>query len=175
MTACSLETRLLDLERQVRRTRRLSTALIVTLAALGAVAATQPPNGPAPADVVRAHAFEVVDSGGKVVLQLDTTPAGGRLRVLGSTGVSGVEAFVTDAGGRVVVFNPSGRFRLALGNDQFGGALTLANAEGSLVCAARADEKGEGVLSTWGRQGAGRLLTPHGVKQPQKKRDEDED
>ena len=137
--------------------------------------AGQPPSVPPPAEVLRARSFEVVDASGKVVLQLDATPAGGRIRVLGSAGASGVEAFVTDAGGRVVVFNPSGRFRLALGNDQFGGALTLANTDGSLVCMARADEKGEGVLSAWGRQGAGRLLTPYGVKQPRKKREGDED
>lgn len=82
---------------------------------------------------------------------------------------------MTDAGGRVAVFNASGRFSVALGNDQFGGALTLANADGSLVCMARVDEKGEGALSAWGRQGAARLLTPYGVKQPKKRRENEED
>jgi hypothetical protein len=171
MTPPSLEVRLAELERSVRRTRLLCLALV--LAAVVATAAPMSPSTPEVSEVLRARAFEVVDAGGRVVASLDATPGGGRARVLSTTGTSGVDTLVTEAGGRVVVFSEAGRFRVALGNDQFGGALTIANADGSLVCMARVDEKGEGALTASGRQGAARVLTPHGVRQPKKEREED--
>jgi hypothetical protein len=169
----TVELRLERLEREVRTGRRRSGMLALALVVVATVGATTGP-GPSSGETIRSRRVEILDEHGRAVLRLDATPRGGRLQLIQAEGAPALDLFVTEAGGRVAVYNAKGRFGLAAGNDQFGGALTVASATGSVVTTVRVNEKGEGTLEAWNGHGAGKLLTPTGVRNPPKHVDEDE-
>jgi hypothetical protein len=76
MNETELIARLEKLERDNRRLKRVGTAALMMVAALGLMAATQSvPN------VIRAHEFEVVDSAGKVGMRLRASSEGANMLI----------------------------------------------------------------------------------------------
>ena len=129
MSEITLEERVAALERDNRRLRSWTGGLTALLCVPLFAAAT----GGQSAEVVRASGFEVVRNG-RVVAQLDSDAAGGRVLVRNADGVHAGYFKGTAIGGSLDVSNAAGKTVGYLDATKAGGAkLCVYNAEGKCV------------------------------------------
>lgn len=120
MSETELVERLEKLERDNRRLKRLGTAALVLAAALGLTAAARPVP-----DVIKAHAFEVVDSAGKLRIRMAVT----QLSAYSQFGVYGVHI---PLGAHVTFYDAAGMRRELLSvPDDGGSSIFLLDSHGA--------------------------------------------
>ncbi|MCH8151436.1 MAG: hypothetical protein IH830_03570 [Planctomycetes bacterium] len=182
----NLEEGLEKLQRANRR-NRLFIALFVLIALAIAVIRAPAASSDEVPEVIRAHAFEVVDDEGRVLIALHRPAGSANIEVFNRDGVPVVTIMGRPRFGAIATYNGGGGPLVRIGNtpvgtgavivydaakrkqlvtlagDNNGGEVRVINsivAGGIPVCVLRADDDGDGVIVLWDHQMKGRMLTP---------------
>ena len=178
-----LEERLEKLQRANRR-----NCLLVTLVLLVAVVASWA--GAAPGDkipeVIRAHAFEVVDEQGRVRIALHNAGSGPQIGLVNRDGIGVVTIMGFRKFGAIATYDGQGGQLVRIGNTAIGsGAVIVSQGttghqlvtlmgnknggevrviaggeSGRPVCVLRCDENGDGLVGIFNHKFRGRILKP---------------
>jgi hypothetical protein len=143
----NIEQRLERLERTNRRYRFTIVALLACIAAAGVVAA----NDGIP-DVVRARRYEVIDTAGRVAVEIGFDASGGRVAVMRPGGGGGM-LFTNPEGGALGLQSVDGHVPFRAGISPMGGLLVLTNRSDQFVMMAAADDSSGGAMVLFDKTG----------------------
>ncbi len=184
----NLEEGLEKLQRANRRNSLFIALFVLIALAAAVIQAPAAPNDPVP-KVIRAHAFQVVDNEGRVLIDLHGPGSGANITLFNREGRAVIALMGTQNYGAIATYDGEGEPLVTTGKTADGiGALKVYDAAkhkqlvtlagdnnggeirvmtsivpgGSPVCILRADEDGDGVIVLWDHQMKGRMLTPGG-------------
>ncbi len=181
----NLEEGLEKLQRANRRNRLFIALFVLIALAVAVIRAPAASNDEVP-EVIRAHAFEVVDDEGRVLIALHRPGGSANIVVFNRDGTPVVTIMGTKEFGAIATYDgkggplvslrstsvgtgavvvskaATGKQLVTLAGDKNGGVLRVMNSlvPGTPVCILRVDDEGDGLIAIWDHQMKGRMLTP---------------
>lgn len=181
----NLEEGLEKLQRANRRNRLFIALFVLVAVAAAVIQAPAAPNDPVP-KVIRAHAFQVVDNEGRVLIDLHGPGSGANITLFNREGTAVVTIMGTKEFGAIATYDgeggplvslrsttigtgavvvskaATGKQLVTVAGDKNGGVLRVMNSlvPGTPVCILRVDDEGDGLIVIWDHQMKGRMLTP---------------